>query len=294
MKTLILYQFHEICENLVFFIKNGLFESQDHTFVIVCNGYNMTIKDKIWEELEKYSNVKLMLRKNIGLDFEAWNSVLFLDYNLFKQSERFFFQVDCESTNLDQLLYQCYDKFIFLNSTVFGPCLPSYAKGMWPDYFTSNLNETIYLVGVTISCAPKPWDIITPISKFYNFIPTNSCHIQSMCFGMHKKALDLLITYGLFAKDKDFPKDKIKLIITSEIAMSVILKKEGYSIYSLLVGQGEMKSDNHTFYNHIWWAPRTNLPLIETIFTKTNTGKEYLEKDRYIKTFSGRKHEIVF
>jgi len=307
MKTLILFQYHEICENLLFFINNGLFESENHTFVFICNGYNLSIKDDIWECLDKYSNVKLMLRVNEGLDFEAWNSVLYLNYDLFLKSDKIFFQMDCEhEDDLNNKLYSeansesnnhlhtHFDTFIFLNSTVFGPCLPNYAKDHWTDYFTKNLSDSVYLVGISISYLPHPWAFTKTLDEFYSISPKNTNHVQSMSFCMHRKALDVLMRYRLFSNKKKFPPNKRKLILTSEIGMSSIFLHEGYSIYSLLIGQGELKPTDDIVFNQLWWTKNTNIPLIETIFVKTNTGKEYQEKQRYIKNFSGKRHEIVF
>ena len=82
MKTLILYVFHQDCENLDVFIKRGLIESQNLKFIFICN--NLTPNLDTWKFIDNYRNVNLFIRPNIGHDFQGWNEALFLPLSSFK------------------------------------------------------------------------------------------------------------------------------------------------------------------------------------------------------------------
>ncbi len=128
MKTLVLYTFHRINENVLYFIQNGLFEHPDYHFIIIINNMDINISHLI----PKY--VTVINRENKGDDFGGWSYGLLLN-NFYKK----------------------YDYFIFTNCSVMGPILPRYFKGKWPLIFINELNKNnIKLYGSLINCMDNP------------------------------------------------------------------------------------------------------------------------------------------
>jgi hypothetical protein len=103
-----------------YFINNGIFESEDYTFIIICNDQNI--------DFDCPSYVKILKRDNIGYDFGGWSDGL-----------------------LNDDLYKHYDKFIFINSSCIGPFTPTYYNGNWCDIFTNRINNDIKLFGTMIN-----------------------------------------------------------------------------------------------------------------------------------------------
>ena len=75
-------------------------------------------------------------------------------------------------------MYNHYDKFIFVNSSVIGPFLPSYFIGNWTDVYINGLKNDIKLFGSTINTCCDP---------------LNTSHVQSYIFSMDKITLEYLI-----------------------------------------------------------------------------------------------------
>lgn len=122
MRTLCLYTFHQYNPNVEFFIREGLFMSDQIDFYFVIN-------DLIFRPtLPSYCRVKN--RVNQGHDFGAWSEAL-LEGN--------------------PPLWRNYDYFIFINSSCRGPFLPIWIeRSYWPQIFISRLQADIHLVGSTI------------------------------------------------------------------------------------------------------------------------------------------------
>jgi SAM-dependent methyltransferase len=122
-KKLVLYVFHEINDRVDFFLKNGIFESNNVDFVLISQGISMK------NYKPPYKNVKVIERQNIGRDFGAWSDVL-----------------------LNKKVNTPYDYFIFINSSCKGPILPGFAKtNEWVDLMVNMLDKDIKLVGPTIA-----------------------------------------------------------------------------------------------------------------------------------------------
>ena len=81
-------------------------------------------------------------------------------------------------------MYNHYDKFIFVNSSVIGPFLPSYFIGNWTDVYINGLKNDIKLFGSTINTIGDP---------------LNKSHVQSYIFSMDKITLKYLIKCEIFS-----------------------------------------------------------------------------------------------
>ena len=156
-------------------------------FIMICN--NKTT------EYTVPSYVKKVARENIGYDFGGWSEGLLKDD-----------------------LYKNYDHFIFVNSSVIGPFLPSYFKGKWTDVYIEPLRGKMKLFGTTINTMGKPLD---------------KSHVQSYIFSMNIETLEFLIHHGIFSI-KNFTVDLYDTVLHREIMMSRIIRNNGWNIGSLL------------------------------------------------------------
>jgi lipopolysaccharide biosynthesis protein len=190
MKTLIIYATKDQAihhERIDKFIKDGCFLSHDVTFVFV---FNSTINNELRKLIPDY--VICVERPDLGYDFGAWSDVIL---------------------NKDIANYENYDAFIFLNSSVYGPCLPRYIDNKdWVKCFTNKLDHKTKLVGCTV-----------------NF--DHQEHIQSYCWCVDKVFLKILIDENYF-NNKTFVNDQYFYILNYEIKNVSILKKYGYDYFS--------------------------------------------------------------
>jgi len=146
-KVLVLYVFHLYNERVKTFIDNCIFYDSDVDFIVISNDKNDMVKVPAY--------VKTLVRDNIGYDFGGWSDAL-----------------------LTNNLYRSYDKFIFVNSSVNGPFIPSYYTGKWTDIYINGLQKNIKLFGSTINTCCNPM---------------HRAHVQSYIFSMGKECLQYLI-----------------------------------------------------------------------------------------------------
>src|SRR3989338_4533739 len=183
-------------------------------------------------------------------------------------------------------LYQCFDKFIFINSTVAGPYLPVYVSGNWADAFTSKLSETVGIVGISVNFVSIGAQSTAPnisqqlISQMYGIKTHDLSHMQSMAFGLHRSSLETLIHAQLFSPSQIYPVNKHVVIMIGEIAMSVILRQAGYSMFSYLISQGEISPTRQDPTDNLWNDPHP-YPLCELMFIKTVPHISFPERIRY-------------
>jgi len=192
---LVLYVFSEYNERVKQFLKNCIFYDEKTDFIIIINNPNarLTIPPNL-------KNVKVIVRNNIGYDFGGWSHAILKDR-----------------------LYDKYDNFIFVNSSVIGPFLPSFYKGNWTDIYLNGLTQNVKLFGSTInteSLDQKP-------PNYFN------SHVQSYIFSMNKETLRYLIQCGIFSiATKNVPFNNV--IIEKEVLMSRKIIEKGWNIGSLL------------------------------------------------------------
>jgi hypothetical protein len=283
MRTLILYVFHEFTDNVRNFIRRGLVNKSNKEFIFISNGANLDMKD--WKFLDSCSNLHLFLRQNIGHDFGGWNDALFLPSDVLDHKI-----INSEShKHTDSIihLHTLFDTIIFLNSTVDGPYIPDYCPCDWIDCFTSKLSDTILMTGITANFMhDTPLNLCQLYAELYKIPYKDSVHIQSMAFSLNRIGLNILMKYKLFTKDKNFPVNKWLLICSCEIGMSSLLRHEGYSLFSLMKSQDEIKYNQVGDTDNMWvnkYPDKSGLiyPLYELIFVKTTPDIIFHEKSRY-------------
>ena len=181
MRTLCILALHEYNLNVEFFIKHGLIEDPNVDFYFAVNDPDLQMT---------VPGVTVINRKNEGLDFGAWSEVL-----------------------LTNNLYQRYDYFVLLNSTVRGPFLPVWADVKnWTELFIRKLNDQVKLVGTTVCTL------------------TDHPHVQSMLLVTDRVGLQVGIDTGIFSMDFTCK----NIIIEKEIGYSTEILKAGYNIACML------------------------------------------------------------
>jgi hypothetical protein len=180
MKTLVLYVFHQYNERVDHFIKHAVFKDENVDFIFISNGDPIQIP-----------GIHMIYRENIGYDFGGWSDAL-----------------------LTNDLYKNYDHFIFINSSVMGPYVPSYCK-KWTDIYIQGLQD-VKLFGSTINAWRN----------------SSLCHVQSYIFAMDKPTLDYLIECEIFSITNYSP--HFGDAIHKEILMSRKIIEKNWNIGSLL------------------------------------------------------------
>lgn len=181
-QTLVLYVFHIFNHRVDHFIKNCIFEDDNIDFIIISNDKHTPISVP--------SYVKVLYRDNKGYDFGGWSEAL-----------------------LTQNLYKNYETFIFVNSSVSGPFIPSYCRLRWTDIFLNGLQEdNVQLFGATINTITNPLQY---------------AHVQSYIFAMNQKTLQILIDKEIFSMTNYFTSFE-ETIWNKEILMSkIIIQNKG-------------------------------------------------------------------
>ena len=201
---MILYVCHQINDRVNNFINNCIFKDDAFDFIFIINDKNLNIN-----HLNLPSYVKIIQRDNIGFDFGGWSEGL-----------------------LNNDLYKNYDSFIFINSSVYGPCMEKNDNRKWTDILLNGLNyKNIKLFGTTINC-------INDAQK--------SSHVQSMVFCMDLITLKYLISKDIFSII-NFDKTFNDTIMNKEIRMSREIINNGWNIGCL-----------HTYYKDIDFTFKNN------------------------------------
>jgi hypothetical protein len=259
IKTLIVYATHDISDNLLFFLRHGYIDDEKYDYYFIFN--HPTLKVDI---LPKKKNIFVVNRENINIDFGGWSHVLFMQNN-------------------NKYLYENYDYFIFINSTVRGPFVPIYCDNEWPQLFISKLNDSIKLVGPSINTAG--------ISQGPNKYP----HVQSMLMATDKIGLSIGLNNNIFKQHEPIM-DKYTIIITKEIDFSTHIINAGYNIACMLHvyknidfrDKTKYKVDGDLLYNQAYFDMSVH-PL-EMIFFKTNRQIAELTLQRYTSWYNINKN----
>lgn len=186
-KVLVLYVFHIYNDRVKHFINNCIFNDTNVDFIIISNDMN--------NSFDAPNHVKTLFRDNIGYDFGGWSDAL-----------------------LTNNLYQNYDNFIFVNSSVIGPFIPTYYKNRWTDIYINGLQNNIKLFGSTINTCGDP---------------LNRSHVQSYIFSIDKNTLEYLINCEIFSMT-NYAKTFDDAIWQKEVLMSRKIIENGWNIGSLL------------------------------------------------------------
>jgi len=231
MKTLVLYVFHQYSDRVRHFIEHAIFEDDHVDFIMIANDRTV--------EFEVPSYVKKLQRDNVGYDFGGWSDAI-----------------------LTSNLYEEYDKFIFVNSSVIGPFINT---GKWTDVYLNRLTNDIKLVGSTINgCSTNPDARALP-------------HVQSYIFAMDRQTLNYLIEQNIFSIT-DYAKTFDDAVWMKEVRMSRLVLERGWNIGCLLKiyeGVDWRVTPNCRLLDDIMYQPYLNIfwSEYELVFIKGNRVK---------------------
>ena len=200
-KVLVLFVFHILNERVEQFIQNSIFYDENVDFIVISNDKTAVFT------VPNY--VKTIFRDNIGYDFGGWSDALLTDN-----------------------LYEKYDKFIFVNSSVIGPFIQEGYQGKWTDIYLNGLKNNVKLFGSTINTCTDPY----------------KAHVQSYIFAMEKPTLDYLIQEGIFSIQK-YTETLSDTVWNKEVLMSIIIIENNWNIGSLL-----------PYYHNVDFTFKTKLP----------------------------------
>lgn len=188
-KLLVLYVFHLYNDRVKHFIDTCIFEDDHVDFIIISND-----KSNVFPS-PSFHNVVLLFRDNVGYDFGGWSDALLTDNR-----------------------YEKYERFLFVNSSVSGPFIPSYCALKWTDIYINGLRGNVKLFGSTINTIEQPFDF---------------SHVQSYIFAMNKTTLDFLIECEIFSMTQ-YAATFEDAIWHREVAMSRKIISNKWNIGSLL------------------------------------------------------------
>ena len=198
-KTLVLFVFHEYNIRINSFINKCIFYDENVDFVMICNNKNIIFN------VPDY--VTKIFRDNIGYDFGGWSEALLTNNS-----------------------YQKYEHFIFVNSSVVGPFVPSFYKDKWTNIYIGGLINNVKLFGSTINTCGDP---------------LHKSHVQSYIFAMNKITLEYLIKCEIFSMT-NYAKTFKDAINEKEILMSRKILEKNWNIGCLF---SHYKNVDFTFKN---------------------------------------------
>jgi lipopolysaccharide biosynthesis protein len=235
MKTLVVYT---ACNDPKYdlrikkFVRDGLYKSDDVTFVMIFNG---GCTELVRELIPDY--VIYFERENVGYDFGAWSRVIL---------------------HKDIVDYDNYDAYVFINASVYGPCLPRYIdRRQWISFFTDRLNDKTKIVGCTSN---------------YEF----GLHMQSYCWCVDKVFLKALISVNYFC-DTNIEPLKSFYIYTYEVSNIQIALAMGYDFFSFEYFNNLSESTYHQSicFNDVYKSQfNCNINPYEFMFVKPDFNQE--------------------
>lgn len=234
-KILITYVYFEnkrSLSNLNYFLKNGVFDSDNVQYNFIIKGNNCSVI------FPNYKNIFKFFMKNVGYDFGGYT------YSI-------------QNINLDQ-----FSHFVFLNDTVIGPFIPRYIKKQdWYHYFISLLDNKTKLVGPTIN--RKTINNINEHVQSMAFA-TDLIGVRLL---IKENIFNLERSINVLKYSKY---SKWEYIRQFEIGMSGIIKKNGYKIASFAQVDNCKKIPNHGDIHFQNYYFGTTINPIECMFIKNN------------------------
>ncbi|ALE02587.1 hypothetical protein W908_00010 [Candidatus Pseudothioglobus singularis PS1] len=248
MKIATIYHYYELNEtykdNFIYFLNTSLFDEIEYFFYI---------SGSCSVELPKLKNVQYTYIENKNNDFGA-----VVEFSRDKRSLSF-------------------DAYIFINSSVRGPFMPSYYSFNWHEIFTSRLSSKIAMVGSSINLLPEGSLISNYFKERFSFDPPY-IHVQTTAYALSSDGYCLLLKERFFDVNENLKKNDV--ISRYEILLSQILLNNNFSIASILPTHEEFSvskrgvnfkgtTKNGDPLNLAAFYGRT-IPPLESVFIKTN------------------------
>ena len=215
MKTLITYCYYETektQENLEFFFKNGVIQSENYDYIFIINNHTCSV------QIPDYSNITIIKHDNDNdvntykWLIETWGDEYFLDYNY----------------------------FYFINSSCIGPFLPTITTNNWIDLMNVFLNK-YDLIGPIVEIPPDNTGFLLlnlPNNTNIPFIHTYMFGVSVFGFKIFK---ELLHKNATISKHRSL---EIERMVTSSILTN------GGKIKSLLKKFQHVDLNNENNWNY--------------------------------------------
>jgi hypothetical protein len=248
VKVATIYHYYELNdtykENLVYFLNTSIVDEIEYFFYIsgTCSA-----------ELPRLSNIQYINIENKNNDFGA-----LLEFSKNKKALNF-------------------DAYVFINSSVRGPFMPTYYPSRWYEILTSKLTNSVVIVGSSLNLLPENSFHSDYFKEKFNFSPPY-IHVQTTAFALSSKGYRHLLKKGFFSVTENLSKNDV--ISHYEILLSQLLLNDGFSISSILPTYEEFSlskrdvvyfkttKNGDPLYKSAFYG-RTLSPL-ESIFIKTN------------------------
>jgi len=172
-KVLVLYHYFEkdktYIDNFAHFLRFG-YDSSLHFLIIVAGEYSI--------ELPSLDNVEYLFTENKNFDYGGYCVAI---------------------KKLD--IWQQYDFYFFINSSVRGPFLTDCCNQKWTDLFIEKFSDDVGIVGSVISITPSGHSIAKMYHEKYGRLDRNSQllgHVQTTCYVLSRHALNQLIECSFY------------------------------------------------------------------------------------------------
>ena len=206
-QVLVLYHYYEkdqsYIDNFAHFLRFGYDSSLDYLIVIA---------GECSVDLPSLDNVQYFFTENKNFDYGGYCAAI---------------------QTLD--LWQQYDFYLFINSSVRGPFLPAYCNQEWTNLFIEQLSYGVGIVGSAISITPSSHSISKMYHEKYGILERNNyllAHVQTTCYALSRKVLEQLIQLGFYGENKDLNKDEA--VRAYEIRLSQLILDMGLNLRCML------------------------------------------------------------
>lgn len=182
-KVLVLYHYFEkdqsYIDNFAHFLRYG-YDSSLNYLIIVAGEYSI--------ELPVLDNIEYLFTENKNFDYGGYCAAI---------------------KNL--ALWQQYDFYFFINSSVRGPFLLGYCNQKWTDLFIEKFSDDVGIVGSVISITPHEHSIAKMYHQKYGMLDRNDRflgHVQTTCYVLSCHVLNQLIESSFYEGVDDLSKDE--------------------------------------------------------------------------------------
>lgn len=132
-------------------------------------------------------------------------------------------------------IWEKYNFYFFINSSVRGPFMPSYDNQRWADIFIDQFSADIGIVGSAISITPSDHSIFQMYHEKYGVLERNKhvlAHVQTTCYALSREVLGQLINLDFYGESRSLSKDEA--VRDYEIRLSQIILDMGLNLRCML------------------------------------------------------------
>lgn len=206
-KILVLYHYFEkdqsYIDNFAHFLTFG-YDSSLNYLIIVAGEYSI--------DLPSLDNVEYLFTENKNFDYGGYCAAI---------------------KNID--LWQQYDFYFFINSSVRGPFLLEHCNKKWTDLFIEKFSDDVGIIGSVISITPFKHSIARMYHEKYGILDRNHellGHVQTTCYVLSRHVLNQLIECGFYEGVDDLNKDET--VRDYEIRLSQLILDMGLNFQCML------------------------------------------------------------